>query len=279
MDLLRITGISLACLLFAGCADLRSTRHAQATSVMQFLYPDRAEHIDQPTVPVLRLPLRVGIAFVPPAGGPEGQLSSERKERLLERVSAQFRGLPYIQSVQVIPGTYLRPEGGFENLDQLKTLFDVDVVALVAYDQVQLTNENFLALSYWTIAGAYVIHGDKNDTETLMEAAVYDIASRKLLFRAPGTSQVGASSNLVAVRQELQNESAHGFDLATGDMIRNLAVQLDDFKSRVKASPEEFKVENRPGFTGAGSLGGVFASLLAGLVFLGLAANRLEKAS
>lgn len=244
-------------------------QRGQATSVMQFLYAHDQAHVDQPTIPTLHLPLRVGIAFVPTAARYESYLESDvtaaRKVELLQRVAAQFQGLPFIKSIEVIPPGYLRPEGSFENLDQVREMFGVDVIVLVAYDQTQLTNENMLSLSYWTIVGAYVIHGEHNDTDTLMEAAVYDIPSRKLLFRAPGLSQLKGSATLVANRAELENEANKGLSQATDEMIRNLQTQLFAFRQRVKESPAEFQVVREPGYTGAGALAAPWALALAGV--------------
>jgi rhombotail lipoprotein len=247
-------------------------RNAHATSVMQFLYPKDSQHIDASSIPILSLPLRVGIAFVPSTGNFNAQadISEAAKAELLKRVAAQFHGLPYVKSIEIIPTAYLRPEGGFENLDQVKTMFGVDVIALVAYDQVQFTNEGVLSLAYWTIVGAYVVEGEKNDTQTLMDAVVYDIASRKLLFRAPGTSHVKASATPVNLSEELQIDSRKGFDAATNDMIANLKTALADFKVRVKESPDEFKVVNKPGYTGGGELDGWFALGLSGLALFAL---------
>jgi rhombotail lipoprotein len=280
-NLPTISAVLLAafiCLLNAGCVGFGRAHHSQATSVMQFLYSDNDEHVDTPTIPVLHLPLRVGIAFVPPANGPayapDRAITAASKTMLLDRVAAAFKGLPYVKSIETIPSSYLRPAGGFENLDQLRRLFGVDVIALVAYDQTQLTNEGFLSLSYWTVAGAYVIHGERNDTETLMEAAVYDIASRKLLFRAPGVSQVKANSTLINNSEELQADAQKGFDLATADMIGNLHAELDQFKQRVKESPSEYSIVRSPGYTGAGAFDGLTALVLAATAAIGLRRRR-----
>ncbi len=261
--------IVLATSLLGGCVGWSNQTHTQATSVVDFLYPRDTQHTDAPAVPVLSLPLRVGIAFVPPARGAGGNrvapLTESAKTALLERVAAEFRALPYVKTIEIIPTTYLRPGGGFENLDQVKRMFGVDVIALVAYDQTQFTNEGFWSLAYWTIVGAYVVQGEKNDTQTLMEAVVYDIKSQKLLFRAPGASQVKASATLVNVTEQLQADSRKGFDAATAQLIANLKTELDNFKARVKDSPTDYQIERQPGYTGAGALDGEFALALAGL--------------
>jgi rhombotail lipoprotein len=277
---LGVVGLAL---LLGGCAEFFShPRQTQSSSsVVNFLYPREANPLPPTAIPVLRLPLRVGIAFVPT--GSKGQAFSSRfgpsevqKNTLMQRVADEFKGREYIQSIEIVPTSYLRPEGGFANLDQVRGLLGVDVIALVAYDQVQFTNENILSLAYWTIVGAYIFQGNKNDSQTLMEAAVYDIESRHLLFRAPGASQVQASAAAVYVDQDLRADSAKGFDLATNDLIKNLKVQLEDFRTRVKASPGEVKIEHKPGYTGGGALGGEFVAALA---VLGLSAWLARKKS
>lgn len=264
--------VCLAGLLVGGCLLRNGVRETHATSVIQFLYPNDSQHMETPGIPVLSLPLRVGIAFVPEAdrSSRAGGASEAVKADLLRRVAAEFKGLPYVKSIETIPSAYLQPGGGFANLDQLKQMFGIDVIALVSYDQIQFTNEGVLSLAYWTIVGAYVVQGERNDTQTLMDTVVFDIASRKMLFRAPGTSRVKASATLVNLDEELQAERRHGLDEAATQMIANLKTELEAFKERVKESPEEFKVEHKAGYTGAGSLDAWGAVALAGLCVTGL---------
>lgn len=244
----------------------------RSSSIVSYLYPDTHDPLVRPSVPVLRLPLRVGLAFVPEARSnrPE-DFSDAQKSALLERVAAQFKNRNFIQSIEVIPSSYLRPGGSFANLDQIRSLLGVDVMVLVAYDQMQFTNANKLSLAYWTIVGAYLIKGNKNDTHTLLEAVVYDIPSRKLLFRAPGVSNLSAGSTAVEVRQRLRADSAKGFDQATDDLIKNLKTELTAFQERLKRSPGEAKIEHRPGYAGGGWFPSWFA---AGLLLLFVARGR-----
>ena len=257
-------------LLLGGCFSTRGPRQTErSSSVVSYLYPDQANPLPPTSIPVLRLPLRVGIAFVPG----KSDISEQQKTVLLERVAAEFKGRDYIQSIELVPSTYLRAAGGFANLNQVRALLGVDVIALVAYDQVQFTSNNLLSLSYWTIVGAYIFSGNKNDTQTLMEAAVYDIPSRHLLFRAPGASRVEAGVAAAYVQQRLRADSTAGFNAATTELIANLKLQLESFRERVKNAPGEVRIEHRPGYTGGGSLGAGFASIL-GLLLLARACAR-----
>jgi len=259
LPILLLLGFALA-----GC----SQRTGLRSSVVEYLYPGKEKVVAEPGRPVLELPLSVGIAFVPeqPAGsrgfgwwtGAVGgePLPEARKMELLEQVAKEFRDLDFVRDIEVIPGAYLRPGGSFDNLDQLQRMYGIDVVALVSYDQVQFTDEGLLSLSYWTLVGAYAVAGEKNDTNTLMDTAVYDIASRRLLFRAPGVSRVKGSATPVNLAEQLRADSLEGFRLATEDMIANLKTELQAFKTRLEEQPELAEVRHAEGYDGgAGAIG------------------------
>jgi rhombotail lipoprotein len=253
----NILVLFLAFVMLTGCGlqnliKWRSHRH-HATSMVDYLYPDRSERIETAGVPaVLSVPMKVGIAFVPAQSSEnrsQGDLSEKEKIALLR---------------EIIPSAYLTPQGSFANLDQIRTMFRTDVIALVSYDQVQFTDEGLLSLSYWTLVGAYVVKGEKNDTQTMMDSAVYDIPSRKMLFRAPGLSHVKATATLINLEEQLRKNRSAGFSDASKDLVVNLQDQLEQFKEKIKTEPEEFKIQHKPGSTGGGSIDGLTLILLAG---------------
>lgn len=261
--------VATACLVLAigGCSAFAPRERHNSTSVVDFLYPDKNQVAETPGIPVLSLPLRVGIAFVPPARygayhAPE-VLTETQKMELMQQVADHFKKYPYVKDIELIPSAYLRPKGGFANLDQLRRLYGIDVIALVSYDQVQFTDEGLLSLTYWTIVGAYVFRGEKNDTHTMLDTVVYDIASRKMLFRAPGTNHVKGHATLVNLSEQLRVDSAASLKAATKDMIVNLDQQLVAFKDKIKRRPTEYKVVRTSGYSGGGSVDEVFLTLLA----------------
>lgn len=270
--------LGLTMILFlSGCA---SQKMGSRSSVVDYLYPQDQQVNIEPATPVLTLPLRVGIAFVPAdrshsSGGNAWALSQHganlldetAKQRIMENIAGHFRSLDYISDIQIIPGTYLRPQGSFANLEQLKSMFGFDVIALVSYDQLQFSDETKGALSYWTLVGAYLVSGQKNDTSTLMDTAVYDINSRKLLFRAPGVSQVKGRATPVNLSEELRRDSQQGFTEASNQMITNLALELERFTERLKNQPDEIKVVHSNNYKGGGS-SSLFTLLLLGVVAL-----------
>lgn len=269
----KFLALLLTAVFISGCAGQQTRARS---SVVDYLYPQKTDVRIKPSTPVLRLPIKVGIAFVPEqqsrhrglnlwswSGVSSGlTLTEQKKNLLLEKVAEHFRQYDYISDIEVIPSAYLTPGGSFANLEQIKTMYGTDVIALVSYDQVQFTDEGFLSLTYWTLVGAYVVSGEKNDTSTMMDTAVYDISSKKMLFRAPGTSSVKGSSTPVNLSEELRQDSLKSFDEATAMMIANLDTELSKFKEKVKEEPEKVKVVHKPGYSGGGGAMGALELLI-----------------
>lgn len=253
--------IAVLVLGLAGCASwFPQTGAKQAGSMVDYLYPDAKEAPQlKPSVTTLRPPVRVGIAFVPGGGWGAG-LPEADKTKLLEGVKAAFAQYGFIGNIEVIPTQYLRPKGGFENLDQVARMFNVEVMALLSYDQVQFNDSNALSVLYWTVIGAYIIKGDQYDIQTMVDASVFDVRSRKLLFRAPGTSQIKGSASLAGFSERSRAARLEGYNKAVAELTPRLQAELDGFKERIKTDAN-FKVENKPGYTGGGDLGWLSALL------------------
>ena len=244
-------------LALAGCA----TQTQYNSSAVDFLYPEKTKPVKAPTQPVLSLPLKVGVAFVPESRAqrartpwktlmgslasdkaPPSVLTERQKTELMQKVAGYFANYYFVSGVEVIPSAYLRPGGSFDNLDQIRAIYGVDVIVLVGYDQMQFTDQNAASLLYLTVVGAYVVKGEKNTTQTMMDAVVYDIASRKMLFRAPGLSYVRGSATPISQSEELWRDSAEGFRTASIDLILNLDDQLSLFREQVRKDPGRYGV-------------------------------------
>ena len=275
-----IIGLLGAIAILCGCETFAPRSHHRATSVVRFLYPNHSERVESPAIPVLSLPLKVGIAFVPleesktersgffPVS--DATVTEAQKIALMKEVAKHFEQYPFVKSIELIPSAYLRPEGSFANLDQLRSMFGVDVIALLSYDQVQFTDEGLWSLTYLTIVGAYTVPGEKNDTHTMLDAVVFDVGSRKMLFRAPGISHIRGVASPRDLSVQLREDSKAGFTRAASDLVTNLDFQLGELKERIKKSPEEIKVVAKPGYAGAAAVGNVEMIMLAGMVTVGL---------
>ena len=242
--------------------------HRRSSSVMDYLYPiekDGKAAVQEAkaasTPPVLHLPLRVGVAFVPGSCSDYDGPSALQKAELLREVAKHFEKREYIKSIEVISSSYLVAGGSFANVDQLATMYNLDIIALVSYDQTQSTSEGVGTISYLTIVGAYIIPAEKNTTHTMLDTTVFDIPSRRLLFRAPGTSKIKGLATFVGLDDQLSKDSLKGFTKAGVEMQKNLDIELDAFRERVKNAPETATIVNRPGYTGAGSVDGVLVGI------------------
>lgn len=252
--------------LLSGCTGMwqamggSGSRQGVSSSLVDFLYPRGESPNMQETTPHLQLPLRVGLAFVP--GQARQVLPEQRKIELLNRVKAAFEQREFISRIEVIPDTYLRSGKGFETVDQVARLYGLDVMALVSYDQMVYAEDTAASLLYWTIVGAYVIKGSRNDVRTFVDTAVFDVKSRELLFRAPGVDHFEAKSTLVGSIKTIRKAREEGFDRAMADMTGNLQQSLDGFVERVKRE-QVAQVSYRKGYSGGGgAVGGGLLLLL-----------------
>jgi rhombotail lipoprotein len=255
----------------SGFVSQKSGQHSISSSLANFLYPNKNAKVEQKVAtPVLKLPLKVGLAFLPSHNWRANAIDEASKFRLLNKVKASFGEHRFIDNISIIPSSYLRNRSlnnssGFDTLEQLARLHDVDVIALVSYDQLTQSLHNSASLLYWTIVGMYVIPGNENTIQTFVDTAVFDVKSRKLLLRAPGVSKLRKRSTAIGVDSVMSKKSLQGFDLAFDDMIKNLDVELTRFKARVKQG-HGAKVISQPGYSAAGSFSFILLSALLILV-------------
>ena len=224
--------VAALCLLASACANLGEKRENASSSLVSYLYgKDGVPRTPPPAGYSYRLPATVGLAFVPAALSSGGMpLPEALKNQLLEQVKAAFSNRPFIGEIKIVPEAYLRSgESGFQNIEQLSRMYGFDVVALLSYDQLSVSTQKNASLLYWTLAGAYVIKGDRNDVSTFVDTAVFDVATRKLMFRAPGVDQSSASATLIENPRVLNETRQQGFSLATRDMIRHLDAAVTAF--------------------------------------------------
>jgi len=160
----------------------------------------------------------------------------------------------------------MRSGKGFSALDQTARLYDIDVMALVSYDQVAHSDETRASFLYWTIVGAYVVKGNKNEVQTFVDTAVFDVPTRKLLFRAPGVNTLKSTSTLVEVERDTRKARESGFEQAMADMTVNLDRELEVFKERIKA--DRSVTVSRTGESGGNGAIDPALLVLAGLALL-----------
>ena len=238
------------------------------SSLVKYLYSDGSfpEHTEE--LPELKVPVTVGVAFVPSQGSWPGSIDAKSEVALLDEVRNGFLKYDFIKRIEVIPSTYLANGAGFTTLEQVARLYDVDVMALVSYDQLSRSTNNPSSLLYWTIVGAYIIPGNTNLTQTFVDTAVFDIATHKMLFRAPGTDRDQHYSTAVSTNKNASEASGESYQRAVAQMTTNLDAELTRFRTRIKEE-KVARVTYRQGYSGAGSAGPIglclFLLILGGL--------------
>lgn len=234
-----VARLSFVAVLLAASA-CGSIEVRKTTNALDFLYPQGTPAIEPQDVHV-QVPVRVALAFAPgdvtrhqsSANAawqiPQDALTAVQRAAVLERIADALRARDYVEGVDVIPSSYLRAGGSFANLDQIARAFGSDVAILLSYDQAQFSDTTGWSLTYWTIVGAWVVEGEENQTQTFLDAVVYDIPSRTLLFRAAGTATSDSSATVVETPVRLREESAAGFEAAAAQLIASLDAALREF--------------------------------------------------
>lgn len=281
--LLLISAIIITMFL-SGCSTLmqqltdQGMRRGVSSSLVEYLYP-RGETPPEfkETRPKLNLPIRVGVTFVPSNADNSIALTAVHKSELLKKVKSSFEDKAYINEIVVIPETYMRSSQGFESIDQVARLYALDTIALISYDQVIYTDDMRSSILYWTIVGAFFINGSKNDINTFVDVAIFDIQSHKLLLRAPGVDKVIAKSTLINSAEKLRKARQSSFTNAIDNLSMNLETELISFKERIKQD-KSVDISYRAGFTGGGgSMSWLILLLIIGLLCKTLATTQIWK--
>ncbi len=223
----------------SGCASMDATsKQQQVASVLSYLYPGSESHPEVSTqVAELRVPFRVGVAFVPDHSDPRVRLPEADRLKLADEVRSAFANYPFVQQMTVIPSTYLETAGGFENLERISALLNIDVVILISYDQVQNSGATGWSFLNWTGIGAYVIKGDRYDILTAVDTAVFHIKSHRLLLRASGVSNTKGTATMVGFTERAREARTRSFDEAFQKLIVNLQGELKAFRARAPLDP------------------------------------------
>lgn len=273
----------LAALAIASVGCVSSPQQIRS-SALDFLYPAETPAAAPAREVTLRLPARVGVGFAPPASGYWGRLSAEQRRALLETVADSFRERKSIGAVEVVPSSYLPPKGGFASVDRAARALGFDVLALVSFDQFQVNETTHASIGYWTLIGAYLIPGERSETHTLLEAAVYDVKSRVLLFHAAGSSRSREWATPVSLDRELRKAADEGFEEATAELIGGVQTALTAFGKqadtgtvRGRGTPAIRLVDDQGRPVKAGGALGLSHGVLAGTLAFGAFARGVRR--
>ena len=236
---LALLALVMAAAGLSGCASIDSTtKQRQVASMLSYLFPGSEQPAPQPdTVAEIKVPFRVGIAFVPDDGNAQFRLSEAERLRLSGLVRDAFANYPFISQIEAVPSLYLEKSGGYANLDRVAALLRLDVIALISFDQVQYAGANRWSFLYWTGVGAYVVEGDQYDVMTAVETAVFDVRSRRMLMRASGTSTVKGEATWIGFAERSRQARAASFGSALQQMTQGLHREVQAFRERAPKDP------------------------------------------
>ncbi len=259
------TGMRLGLLLAlalstSGCANLMCwaqchTQERNASSLVDFLYPNGEAPPRDNAIPELRLPLRVGLAFLPSRESADG-LDAAHKELLLQQIRDRFSSRKFVAQIEVIPTYYLQQNQHYAGLAAVQRLYKLDLMALVSYDQVAHVDANHWSLGYLTVVGAFVLKGSTHDVSTLVDLAVVDPATPSLVLRAGGVDTQHSNSSGIRETVESRELKHSGFDRATEQMVDNFDKALTDFERDVREGRGTVRIVRNENGSGTGSGGG-----------------------
>jgi rhombotail lipoprotein len=288
MRKVKLVGVAVLSLTLGGCTwmfnDLHFARASQAsTPLVDFLYTD-GKVPGQDAQPELELPIRVAVSFLPTEQGPRSfQPGAIDREKVLNALREHFRALPYVSEIVIVPDYYLHAGkgDGLMQIEQLSRLYHFDLFALVSYDQIQNSYQTDRSLAYFTIVGAYFVHGDRNETHTLLDVAVIDPESRALVMRAGGTSALKGNVSAVDAERHADAQSRRGFELATEQLVANFSLELTAFEQRVRDGTAPVRVVRQgAGSGGSGAIDPLLLILLAACaISIGIRASRGRRSS
>jgi rhombotail lipoprotein len=199
-----------------------------SSSLVEFLYPNGKTPPPQDTLPELHIPLRVGLAYLRPTLFKSPGLDAAHREELLERIRSHLSDRKFVSEIVVLSDSYLNASRGFEGLEGAQQQYRIDLVALVSYDQFTHNDGHNWSVEYHTVSGAYPLKGDGDEVVTLVDLAVVDAASRRLVLRSGGVDVRHGNSR----SRELATAA---FSAATDYMIGNLDAALSRFEADMRA--------------------------------------------
>ncbi len=232
----RISTIMILAGCLSGCALLVGPGHDQTTrqqvtqSALRYLYPDaNALDMAQGSVTHLQLPLRVGIAYIP--AGHDGAPSFATQEQTLDLLAAHLDTQDFVDRAVVLPPGALTQSGGFEELERLSFLHRVDTMMLLSYEQQAFTEDTALSVLDFTVVGAFVVPGHRNEVQTRLTATTVHIPSQRYLFSANARHALEQQATLVHTPTQIRAGQADGLEHAARSLIPALDAALIDFKA------------------------------------------------
>ncbi|MEI6542172.1 MAG: rhombotarget lipoprotein [Methylococcales bacterium] len=189
----------------------------------------------------LKLPTSVGIVFVHGTG--YQHLPDTALHMAADKLKEQLLANPkFVRSVFVVANDDIKTKVSL--LDRIKTLYGVEVIVLVSYQQDQRTLQSGMGrLADLTVFGSFLIPAVEIKTETIIDGKVIHIADNSLIFKASGADGRSESSTSYSLDGVVIEESIKGLLAATTNFGNSLSQTISRYQTydpshAVSASPD-----------------------------------------
>jgi rhombotail lipoprotein len=186
----------------------------------------------------LELPIRIGLAFLPPAGNTIDAVPTTDQRGIAQaRVRDVMLSVPYVSEVIIVPDYYFVPgvTGGFEKMRELSHRFDFDLLAVLASDQTSYESRNFRSLGLITVLGADLWEGDVDKAVTAIELAIVEPTSRTVVMRMASGAAFGDTTTLLDDWRSSNHLRCVSFDEARVALVDDLQIRLGELRSRLES--------------------------------------------
>ena len=103
--------VALAAIAVSACASMnKTTKQRQVASVLSYLYPgtEQAPPVSD-QVAEIKVPFRIGVAFVPDNTNAEFRLPETDRIMLADKVGEAFKRYPFVADIVAVPLRFERP--------------------------------------------------------------------------------------------------------------------------------------------------------------------------
>ena len=177
----------------------------------------------------LTLPASVGIVFVHGTG--YQHLPDTTLHMAADKLKEQLLANPkFVRSVFVVANDDIKTKTSL--LERIKSLYGVDIIVLVSYQQDQRTLQSGMGrLADLTVVGSFLIPAVEIKTATIIDGKVIHIEDNSLMFKANGSDERSETSTSYSMDGIVIEESIKGLLAATANFGKSLSQTITRFEA------------------------------------------------
>ena len=196
-----------------------SPRNTSSLDLSQILEPVKDSLVSPHKEPLV-FPATVAILMIPPTNivmvpGSTLHIAAESLKNEL------LKNKDYVNGVRIISSRDIK---GKVNLNTIRDMYGVDILAILTYEQDQRSTQNSLATFLnLAIVPAYTVPSIKLTTSTVVDGKIVHIPSNSIIFRTSGVNERSTYLTPVSTLEGRPNEeSIAGLQSAVSDLGNNV---------------------------------------------------------